>query len=184
MTRNEIIEQVSKESIYIDYCKRVCGGRDIYKDLFQFIILSLMEIEEEKLIGINERGKLKGYIVRMIYINANSKTSPFYREITGFEFVDTEFNYDVSYTESDEETEIALNNFDEELKKECNKCEQRGVYPSAIKIYELYEQKGSYTEVSKCTQIPYKTILRYVHKTREKILNNLNDKNINGNTAE
>ena len=79
MNKEDIINKVTSDIFYNNYCEMKCNYRDIHKDLYQFIILSLLEMKEKKLKAIN-KGNLKGYVCRMIWLNATSKTAPFYKE--------------------------------------------------------------------------------------------------------
>lgn len=185
MNKAEIIEEVSRDEKYLAYCKRVFNGRDAYKDLYQYTILALYEMDDEKLIYLHTSGGLRNYVARMIYLGANSTTSAFYRQMRGFDFAELSKEHtQVADEKIIDPCESSLNEFDKEMEKECNRCIQANIYPAAVKIYEIYEQIGSYKEVSECTMIPYKTVQRYVHGTREKILNNLHDKGITGNTGK
>lgn len=183
MDRISIVEEFSKDPKYMEYCKKVCTIGDLHKDLYQYVALYLLEMNEEKLIKLHASGGLRMYVARIIYINAYDKTRPFLRQLNGFAFLEIDewllnnIPEEVIISDSD----ALLNTFDEELEAECNKCIQDGIYPAKVKIYQEYEKIGSYKEVSECTHIPYKTILKYVHGTREKILKNLYDKNSNTN---
>lgn len=197
MTKHEIVEEITKDESYLSYCKRVCGGKDVYKDLYQYTILTLLEKKENEIKDVYKRGSIKPYIARIIWININNPTSQFNREYRSKELIDVsvflELNNDEDYcffktpnalienNEVDEFEEWA-NRYDEEIEKECNRCIQNGVYPAKIKIYQIYEELGSRREVSKCTQIPYDTIKRYVAETRKEIVKKVNE-NTDRNTA-
>lgn len=189
MTKHEIVDKIIKDESYLNYCKRVCGERDEYKDLFQYTILSLLEKKEEEIEDVYKRGSIKPYVARIIWFNANNPTSQFNREHRSKELIDIGvfvdrgdieedfFKTPESLIESNERDEFAewANKFDEGINKECERCIKEGVYPAPIKIYQIYEEIGNMREVSKCTQIPYDTIKRYVSQTRKKILNRLNE---------
>lgn len=185
MTKHEIIEQVSKDNTYLDYCKKVCNGKDIHKDLYQYVILTMLEMNEETLIDVFNRGKIKAYVLGIIYKSIYGNRSSFFTEYEGK--IKTEEINNISHfelSESEIEFDSKLNEFDIELQKECNRCIVNGIYPAQVKIYEIYEEVGSYTKVAELTQIPFKTVQRYVKGTREKILKNLNDKNSSSNPTD
>lgn len=177
MTKNDIVLEITKDKGYMDCCRKLCLGKDIYRDLFQYIVLYLLEMDEKKLKAIHSRGELKWFVVRIIYVNAKSPDSQFQRT-----FKDNSGNFEPIHqlpdTISEEDTtkiDDLLNRFDEEMDRECNDCIQKGVYPASVMLYHLYEKHGSYTEVAKCTRIPYKTVQRHVHSIREKVIKKINE---------
>ena len=182
MDKAKIIDLIVKDNSYLNYCKKVCGGRDIYKDLYQYTVLYLLEMNDTKLISIYNTGGIRNYIGRIIYVNGNIPTSVFKKEYEGkIQIQDLDYERLQIKDENSDGLQNLMDEFDRELQKECNECIQKGIYPAAVKIYELYEEKGSYVEVSRATNIPYKTIQRYVHGTRKKIIDRLNGKNSNSN---
>lgn len=170
MTRNEIIEGIYKDSQYLSYCKQVCGSGDLYKDLFQYAVLYLMEMNEDKLIALNESGGLRMYIVRIIYINAKSERSEFNKQ-----YADRVVYEDMYEPESIDENIIS--DVEAELRKEVIFCNSKNIYPASAKLLEIYAECGSYQEVANRTKIPYKTVRRHIITLREKIIKNINDKN-------
>lgn len=184
MTRNEIIDQVSKDKSYIEFCKKVCSGKDIHKDLYQYVMLTILEMDGAKIEDIHNRVGIKAYIFGIIYKSIKGNRSSFQAEYEGkLNLEDIDYKNFV-FTDDEEDPALEhLDKFDEALSKECNACIMKGVYPAQVRIYEIYEQTGSYKTVSQDTRIPYKTVRRYVHETREKILNTLNDKDSSSNPA-
>lgn len=173
MNRDEIIQEVVNDKAYLEYCKRACQGKDIYKDLYQYTILTVLEKPEEEIKDIYERGSLKPYISRIIWLSVNSPSSQFYAQnITaqGYE-IQGDLEEDSEYGVFEEWAE----RFDRELEKECNRCITNGIYPAQIKIYQMWEELGSMKEVARCTQIPYNTIKRYVAETRKQIIEKINE---------
>lgn len=204
MTRSEIINDITEDPQYLAYCKRVCNGADIHKDLYQYIVLYFLELDENRLIEIYNTGGLRNYIARVIYTQAYGKTSGFTREIKGtivtedlewlkemaeshddFEFHESKmakkyFEF-VADNENRAESEEKLNEFDKEIQRECARCEAKGIYPTSVKLYQIYEEKQCYTEVSKCLGIPYRTVQYHIHGLRNKAVKAVNDKNTSSN---
>lgn len=197
MTRSEIINEITKDPQYIAYCKRVCNGADIHKDLYQYIVLYFLELDENRLIEIYNTGGLRNYIARVIYTQAYGKTSGFTREMKGaidfvsvqsimkdkskgdFEWINDagELFTELSCPEERTETDELLDVFDLEVQKECARCEAKGIYPTSVKLYQIYEEKQCYTEVSKCLGIAYRTVQYHIHGLRNKAVKAVNDKN-------
>ena len=175
MTRNKIIEGIYKDKTYLNYCKQVCGIGDTYNDLFQYVVLYLMEMDEDKLIALSESGGLRMYVARIIYINSKSESSQFnkqYKERVVFADM-------LEYEVIDESIFIDV---EEELRKEVIYCNSKNIYPASAKLLEIYAECGSYQEVANRTKIPYKTVRKHIITLREKIIKNINDKNIISNT--
>lgn len=173
MTKHEIVELITKDKAYEAYCKRVCNGKDIYKDLYQYIILTILEKEESKIVGLHERGEIKLYISRIIWLSVNSKNSEFYQKYISGEW--DELNINISEEEAEGDFERFMDGFNEKLDVECNRCETDGIYPTSVKIYEAYTLEGSYTKTAKRLNIPINTIHRHVANTRDLILKSLNE---------
>lgn len=182
MTKNTIVIEIYNDKAYIDYCKRCCNGNDIYKDLFQYVILTILGMEETKLFNIYKNNGLRNYIARIIYISANSKTSEFYRTING-KIDEIDIDYSHTLESLPNEIDEKLNMFDDEMEKECNACIQKGIYPASVMMYHLYEKHGSLSEVSRCTDIPFTTVKRHVDTIRDKIVKKINE-NSSSNTTK
>jgi hypothetical protein len=77
---NKIIEMLAKNHIVEDIVKNV--AKDSYDedlpDLCQDIYMTLMEKDEDWLLGIYERGQINYFITRMAMNNINSVTSRYY----------------------------------------------------------------------------------------------------------
>lgn len=170
MTRNEIIEGIYKDSQYLSYCKQVCGGGDLHNDLFQYVVLYLMEMNEAKLIGLSESGGLRMYVARIIYINAKSERSEFMKQYANRVVYEDMYDFEPI-------DENIISDVETELRKEIIFCNSKNIYPASAKLLEIYAECGSYQEVANRTKIPYKTVRRHIITLREKIIKNINDKN-------
>lgn len=170
MTRNEIIEEIYKDRQYIDYCFRVCQGGDIHKDLFQYVVLYLMEMPKGKLEKIHKRGELRMYVARMIYINVNSQRSQFSKQYSTTGIVEFTPSVKYDYIEnSEEQPDLKLEKVETKLKEEVLFCHQKNIYPASVKLLEIYSELGSFQKVADATRIPYKTVRRHIMGLTEKI---------------
>ena len=174
--RTDIINIVINDKRYINYCKRVCNGRDEYKDLYQYIIMQVLEMDEKKLIRLYNEQALNMYLARVIYISINSKTSDFYR--TFFDKIETTELTELNILdESDNSFNEFLDEFDKELKIEAETQINKGIYPSQVKLYEIYEAEKSYQKVANETGLKYKTVRNNINALRDKLIKRINDKN-------
>ena len=78
MTVREVVERVAKEGWVEECIKTVSGGvwRAEYSDLAQDVLIELLD--QEKIVGLYQRGQLKFYIMRIIRNNIQSNTSRFF----------------------------------------------------------------------------------------------------------
>ena len=89
MNRDKIINEIVNDRYYKTYCFRCLGKCDLANELYQYIILEILEMPEDRLIKIY-RGNIKGYITRMIYLSSYFKNSPFYPHFNREEDLTTE----------------------------------------------------------------------------------------------
>lgn len=76
MEKQTIIERLAKDEDYRTICRNVAG--DYAEDLYQDLVLALLEMPEEKLQQL-EQTCLKCFFYRMAQRQFNSKNSRFYR---------------------------------------------------------------------------------------------------------
>lgn len=166
MTKANIVLEITKDRAYLDYCKKVCQFKDLHKDLYQYTILYLLEMDEKKLVRIYKEGGIRMYVARIIYINVNSSRSQFRKQFTSTDTLnfipDTIMDVPEGVSESLEKVE-------KKIKEEVLFCHQKNVYPASVKLLEIYAELGSYQAVSDATRIPYKTVRRHIQGLTEKI---------------
>ena len=78
MTKEEVVERVAREGWVEECIKTVSGGvwRSEYSDLTQDVLVELLD--QEKIVGLYQRGQLKFYIMRIVRNNIQSNTSRFF----------------------------------------------------------------------------------------------------------
>jgi len=177
VNKNKIIEGIYNDKQYLNYCKQVCRFGDLYDDLFQYMILYLLEKPEEELLRLYNSGGLRMYVARLIYINSKSETAPFYnlyiknKEVNPLEL-------DNVSSEETAEKEMLIIRVSKEIEKEVRECIAMNKYPSAAKLFEVYVEKGSYQSVvnefkDKGIPLKYKTVRRLISEFKTKIKNNI-----------
>lgn len=173
MNRNEIVLQITQDKSYLEYCKKICQGRDVYQDLYQYTMLQVLEMEEEKLKKLFSED-IRKYIGRIIWLSVNTKSSEFYRKFIkeGGEDIPVP---NIAEDETESEFDLFMDRFNSGLDRECNRCTQKGIYPTAAGIYEVYRLEGSITEASKKLNIPIPTIHRNIQFARSQALKYINE---------
>ena len=78
MTVEEVVELVAKEGWVEECIKTVSGGvwRSEYSDLVQDVLVELLD--QEKIVGLYQRGQLRYYVMRIVRNNLQSCTSRFF----------------------------------------------------------------------------------------------------------
>lgn len=167
---NKQVEQYITNNYYelLKISKKITKGNPLYEDLLNDVICQLYSKECIVLHNYTPN-VIKYYIVAIMRINWNSKTSPFYYSHRRYiansndiydipEIIDDEYDYDKDVVIEMVETEFA------ELE-----WFKKG-------IFELYLILGSVNKVSAQTKIAKSNITRYIRESKERIKNNVEQK--------
>ena len=89
MTREEVVERVAREGWVEECIKTVSGGvwRSEYSDLTQDVLIELLN--QEKIVGLYQRGQLRYYVMRIVRNNLQSATSRFYYRYRRFSLLNS-----------------------------------------------------------------------------------------------
>jgi DNA-directed RNA polymerase specialized sigma24 family protein len=171
MNLQQVTEILYKEPLYRQICRKIARSKDLADDLFQHIVLNVLE---GKCKGIEEaatQGNLRWYFVRVCTNQYRSEnTSTFSREMKHFEHV-------VEYLPiKDEEEECYDEEVDQAFEIEYQTVKEiiaeRGWYEQ--KLFELALESKSIRQLSKQTKIPARSIYESIKKTKEYVHNRLN----------
>lgn len=169
--KHKIVKELSSDPYYMELCYRYCNGHELWRDLYQFIFLTLLEMKDEDFFLIRNHKK---YITRMVWLNWVSANSPF-RRVYDFTTISLEENLieaDVELDTSDiEVVEEVLNEFIRESKRKKQ-------YHWKNKLFEMYVEEGSMRKVSAKVGIPYPTV-RY---NLTQIIDTINERITRNNT--
>jgi hypothetical protein len=183
MLKEQILNELANDKRYITYCKSALKRGDLYKDLYQFVMMLLCEMDEAKLNKIYNNNPY-GYVTRMIYWNAISKTAPFFRYLKQDKNISLEGEkpsdiqskllYSIGLTTEtvlDEENEDInneelLQHVETFLKSEVEYWKSIGKDDGglSVKLLERYTEVGSYRKIAREADIPYPTV-RHTIKT-------------------
>jgi len=113
---------------------------------------------ESKLIDLSkDKGRLNGYIKRMIFFNATSKTAPFYRQYRDRDYIEYTSEF-VDIIDDDPNQKHAIDLIGDILKDKSN-----GMGEYGVDLLKEYAEAGSYRKLEKKIGINYCSI-RYIVK--------------------
>ena len=132
-------------------------------DLKGELSLILLETPADRILRLEQEGKFKFYVVRIILTLAFSKTSPFYKKYKSYNEL-----HDLSTIDDDYYSIIHRKQTEEKALTEIEKLEW---YES--EMVKLYLKEGNYRAMESATRIPYtscfKTVQSAVKKIKQKI---------------
>jgi DNA-directed RNA polymerase specialized sigma24 family protein len=170
ISKDEIINKVCSNKEYKRICKRIADGNPLYEDLYQELILLLLEYDAAKLEGIYDRGELNWFIVGCLNNMYRSNRSGFHAKYRHHQH-NAELSYDLAdggkrtgwtepYASYNPELDRLYDDVTAEL-KQLSWYEQE--------LFRSYLREGSVRKLAAKTDIPYRTIGLTVMKVRNKI---------------
>jgi len=132
------------------------------QDIVQHVFLELYSMPEEKVSDLHERGKLKHFIVKMIYNTSRFSKSSFAKQY-GKE-TPTESFPELASAESEEEIIIPLD--------KLPVC--KSGLPYMAEIFKLYAENGTYQKVSQITKINVTSIFNTVREAKAILKKHIN----------
>lgn len=150
--------------------RRITQGHQLSDDLLQEVILQIYSKKELKLRQYDD-DNIKYYIIAVMKLNWNSKTSPFYYKIRKESRNYTQLHPSfVNYRSTEEEDEFQTY---EELVKIVEE-EFTELTWFSKRLMELYLTLGSLKKVANQTQIPIASVGRYIREIKLEIKQNVN----------
>ena len=178
MTRDEVIKEVNENPEYLRICGKILNWNSLYKDLYQELLLILLEYPKEKYGPIPNLNQLKFFIVGIICRMAHSNTSPFYykykRRPDYNELLFDEQNADDSKTKAIEKI-IGITGWDGDNPVFDHKEKDWRVENY---ILGLYMQHGSFGKIAKSERVSRSYAHRSIVKIREKVMDKTKTVNI------
>lgn len=160
---NEVIQYIATNPDFRLMVENITKGHELTDDLFQELVLILMEMDEDKLVGIYQRNELKWWCVRILMNQWYSKTSPFWKKYKQHgNTIDQ--NADVTSLDVPEEQPIDLEVIIDQVNSALN-----GMHWYNKELLMTYLREGSYMEVHRKTGIHYKSIRNTVRETIDKV---------------
>jgi DNA-directed RNA polymerase specialized sigma24 family protein len=167
LDKKTIIEMVYRNTEYRRICLRVCGGDELSADLYQEMILALLNYEEEKIMGLHQRGELKWFITRIMMTMWRCKSSPFFQAYRrGTETVTDRIPTpdDVYDIDRDLHTQLIIDTTAKVLEEKLSSGDRNDWYEATM--WKLYTESGSFRKAQERSRIPYKSIANTVRRMK------------------
>lgn len=171
LTQREIVEAIAKDRTYFDMCKKICP--DNYDDLWQEVLLIILEYNSEKLIAIHSEGKLKFFVCKIMMNQNFSSTSPFHKKYRAKESF---YKSDIAQDPYDYEEDILLDKALTEISLYGTENDNNWY---RAELFKLYLKEGSIRALSKKTSIPVMSIHRSLNEFKADIKKRINENTSN-----
>ena len=170
MNKNTLITEIYTSKEIGEVISKI-HPESIRDDLKQHVFLELFEHSEDFILDLHNRGKLKSFIVKMMFNTSRFTKSKFSKEMGkeisfgNFE----EINEKVCQQSAFEITRGVsdLRTKDDEF-EEMN-CALSKIYWYKAEILKLYSELGTYKKVSLTTGIPVASVFATVNQARKEI---------------
>ena len=157
MTYLDVITKTSQDKELKQICKKI--GGNLADDLFQELMLILLEYNPEKLVSIYNKGYYKWFLVKTLTNQFNSNSSPFAKKYRPKEIdfiISEDYNHEIDLT---------IDKINKQLEK---------LHWYDRELFKAYIDSGSYRKLSKQTNIPFNSISRTVNHVKDFIRDNIN----------
>jgi len=153
----DVITKTSQDKELKQICRKI--GGNLADDLFQELMLILLEYDKEKLLSIYNKGYYKWFLVKTLTNQFNSNSSPFAKK-----YRPKEIDF-VLTSEYDHNIDILIDKIDKQLNK---------LHWYDRELFKAYVESGSYRKLSKQTDIPFNSISRTVNYVKTYIRDHCN----------
>lgn len=176
ITKEGIIDMIWKDKEYKLACRNIAKGDELYKDMFQELIIILCQYDETKLIAVYNRGEIKYFIVAIISRMWHSPRHPFYKLYREpyIEFKEKHMPPvldNIPNENEEEEHRLQIIKAGQDVKRQLEQWKGSSNSGEWYKgtLFEKYIEEGSYRKLSKVTGIPRKSLAETNKKTIEEI---------------
>ena len=157
MTHLQLITKTSQDKELRQICKKI--GGNLSDDLFQELMVILLEYNETKLVDIYNKGYYKWFLVKTLTNQFNSNSSPFAKK-----YRPKEIDF-ILTSDYDHNIDILIDKIDKQLNK---------LHWYDRELFKAYVESGSYRKLSKQTDIPFNSISRTVNYVKTYIRDHCN----------
>jgi hypothetical protein len=153
----DVIIKTSQDKELKQICRKI--GGNLAEDLFQELMLILLEYDKEKLLSIYNKGYYKWFLVKTLTNQFNSNSSPFAKK-----YRPKEIDF-ILTSDYDHNIDILIDKIDKQLNK---------LHWYDRELFKAYVESGSYRKLSKQTDIPFNSISRTVNYVKTYIRDHCN----------
>jgi DNA-directed RNA polymerase specialized sigma24 family protein len=170
MTASSLLTDIYQSKEIEDVITKI-QPENIRDDLKQHVFLQLFEQKEAFIHDLNSRGKLKAYIVKMLYNTARFSRTKFSKEM----------GKEVSFGDIGEVSERLCQQSAFEITRGTNdlrtkddefeelNCAVSKIYWYKSQLLKLYSEVGTYKKVSEVTGIPVASVFATITQARKEI---------------
>lgn len=136
---------------------------DLQEDILQHCFLELFQKPPDFIIDLHDRGKLKAYIVKILYNTATYTKSSFAKQRgkeTPTDFC-AETRFEIISFENDEVERV------ENYRQIA--CATSNIYWYKARLLELYANLGTYKAISQITGIPHTSVYNTIKEARKDV---------------
>jgi len=152
MTKNSILSEIY-QSKDLDVMIRSIKPQHLQDDIRQYCFLELLEKSEEFVLDLYNRGKLKGYIMRVIYNTSKGNKHNGLKIQLG----------------NETPTEVIPECICEQYEEINIEPVLKDVYWYKTELLRLYAEHGTFKKVSDLTKIPLKSVYTTIVEARKEI---------------
>ena len=179
MLRNEIIDKISSDADFKRICKKIAGESFLGDDLYQEVMLTILEYKPTDLEriynGMQNANEIKFFLVRIATNMAHNAKSRFNKLFLSMTVNDDNFHFEVKEpieTLSARSKENIFNAVENEM--DCIRREYGNEFPMDVLMMEAFLQHGSLGKLSDATGIPKVSIHRHITRVKKRIQSNVN----------
>ena len=159
-------------------CKKICADKENYLDLWQDVLVYILDYDEQKIVQIHGRNQLKFFVCKIIMNQAHSNTSAYYKQ----------YKHKEKFYLSDITPEKYDYDFDTKLHKTLSEIT---LYSSLsddnwyrAELFKLYIEAGSVRKLSANIGIPTMSIHRSITEFKHEIKIRLNENTTNSSITK
>jgi len=168
MDKFDAISNIALNIKFSNYCFKVARGNDMYKDLYQYCFLKMLEMPDGKFKRFKDHNELPFYMMRIAYLSWNSKTSPFYKE--NISFTNSTDDKVICYVEDkDEYTEELIIRISKVIEADLNDVAKKKRIPVANILFNEWRELGDYRSVAKKFNLPLMTVHKIISDYKQMI---------------
>lgn len=170
--RDNIFKIITKDNNYQTICRNLAGGNKIYpdlwKDLYQAVMVELCLHDCTRLTQLNDQGKLRYFVWGIAKNLYSSKNSTFYRQYNHFHDDKIEAVYHEHYNQ-------VISAPDEGQTETIKKIETKlnRIYWFNRFVFQAVLKEGSITNLAKKTKIQRPYLSKIYNETKKQIQNEI-----------